>query len=66
MTNRLVTAWDKTTGVKHPVRVPKHFLGHKVLGPNLVGEEPTKLSAPATAVANAEAGKAAAKNGGKK
>ena len=36
----LVDAWDKVTGKRLPHRVPKHFIGHKILGPNMVSTPP--------------------------
>lgn len=54
----LVEAYDKTTGEQHPDLVPAHFIGHPVLGPNLVPTKPT--------VSGTAAGKSAKKEGGQK
>lgn len=42
---RLVDAWDKTTGERLKYLVPEHFIGHKILGPNLVSKPPKKMAA---------------------
>lgn len=61
----LVDAWDKRTGEKLPHFVPKHLIGHPVLGAHL-SDKPVKVPAPrettpAPAGAKQPAGKAAKK-----
>lgn len=41
----LVDAWDKASGERLKYLVPEHFIGHKILGPNLVSKPPKKKAA---------------------
>ena len=34
--DKLVTVYDKNTGERVPYKVPAHFVGHPLLGPNWV------------------------------
>lgn len=43
----LVDAWDKTTGKRHPYKVPQHFIGHPRFGANLTDKKPSKALAQA-------------------
>lgn len=54
--SELVDAWNKNTGKRHVHKVPKHFIGHKVLGPDLVAEPPRSVvvSEAASVAANKE------------
>lgn len=52
----LVDAWNKDTGKRLPRLIPEHYIGHPVLGPNLINHPPEKRGDSSV---NKPAGKAA-------
>ena len=44
--DKLVTVYDKNTGERVPYKVPAHFVGHPLLGPDWARNKPNTRSIP--------------------